>query len=230
MRSQRESTVQARKKRVYDELVCESMVCYPCKRHMDWKRGMHFMDGAFAYCLDCVSWWHHVLYKRLVPTCVMGGDKHLKRYLLRLRRNASNVWRMARRSKRLFLADGVREKKFEEIKNRTLCATCAESSDWSTGLKEFKCEKQCVWDYFESVKGEWLKTPDEHLLEYLQMLKENVNRTIKQRTVYLKKLYRDVKQNFKRDRTVKKRYWALRLTYKRHKHYLAEHVREGDYF
>ena len=71
----------------------------------------------------------------------MGGDEHLRRYLLRLRRNASNVWRMARRSERRLHADGVREKKFEEIKARTLCATCAESSDWSTGLKDFKCEK-----------------------------------------------------------------------------------------
>ena len=200
---------------------------------MDWKRGMHFTDGAFAYCLNCVSLWHFVLYKRLVPECGAGGDKHLERYLMRLRRNAKNVWRMARRSKRLLHAGGVREKKFDEIKNRTLCVTCAESSDWSTGLKEFKCEKQCVWDYFESVKNEWLKASDVHLLDYLQMLKENANSTIKQRTVYLKKLYREVKQNFKRDtrdRTVKKRYWALRLTYKRHKHYLAEHVREGDYF
>ena len=113
MRSQRESTVQARKKRVYDELVCESEVCYPCKRYMGWKRGMHFTDGVFAYCLDCVSRWNFALYKRLVPTCVLGGDKHLKRYLLRLRRNAGNVWRMARRSKRLLLAGGVRERKFE---------------------------------------------------------------------------------------------------------------------
>ena len=230
MRPQRASTVQARKKHVYEAMVCESRVCYPCKLYMDWKRGMHFTDGAFAYCLDCVSQWNFALYKRLVSACVMGGDEHLRRYLLRLRRNAGNVWRMTRRSERRLHADGVREKKFEEIKARTLCATCAESSDWSTGLKDFKCEKQCAWDYFKSVNDEWLKTPDEHLLEYLQMLKEGANETIKRRTVYLKRLYRDVKQNFKRDRTVKKRYWALRLVYKRHKNYLANHVRQGNYF
>ena len=173
--------------------------------------------------------WHFALYKRLIPTCAEDGDKHLKRYLMQLRRNARNVWRIARRSKRLNLAGGVREKKFIEIKNYALCDTCAESSDWSVGLKEFKCERECVWDYFQRVKEEWLKAADEHMLGYLRMLKENANNTIEQRTDYLKKLYRTVKQNYKRDGANKKRYLALRLTYKRNKHYLAEHVREGDY-
>ena len=140
--------------------------------------------------------WHFVLNKRLVPTYGKDGEKHLKRYLMQLHRNARNMWRIVRRSQRLNLAGGVREK-FNEIKNYALCDKCAESSDWSVGLKEFKCEKGCAWDYFERIKEEWLKAADEHLLEYLQMLKENPNNTIKQRNAYLKKLYRTMKQNYK---------------------------------
>ena len=129
MRSQRKSTVLAQKKRVYNEMVRESRVCYPCKRHMSWKQGIHFTDGNYTYCLDCVSMWHYALYKRLIPTCVKDGDKHLKRYLMQLRKNSRNVWRIVRRSRRLNLAGAVQEKKFNEIKNYVLCDTCAESSD-----------------------------------------------------------------------------------------------------
>ena len=98
------------------------------------------------------------------------------------------------------------------------------------GLKEFECERECAWDYFERIKEEWLKAADENLVEYLWMLKENANNTIKQRTAYLKRLYRTVKQNYERDGANRKRYLALRLTYKRNKHYLAKHVRQGNYF
>ena len=105
---------------------------------------------------------------------------------MRLSKNARETWRIVRRSRQLNLAGGVREKKFNEIKKYALCDTCAESSDWSVGLKEFKCERQCAWDYFERVKEEWLRSADENLVEYLRMLKENANNTIKQRTDYIR--------------------------------------------
>ena len=72
------------------------------------------------------------------------------------------------------------------------------------------------------------------MLDYLRMLKENVNYILNQRTAYISELYHFVKQNYKRDGGVdtaaKKRYLALRLVYKRNKHYLAEYVRNGHYF